>query len=103
MRGFKEKGFNDKLETAAKAKQAQLERARAKSPLNDPDFARRQAERKRQEGRQQPVEAMLQPSMVCEHWTVLQMRRRQLLCLSSSRQPTQMHADSWRNLWNGRP
>ncbi len=48
MRGFKEKGFNDKLETAAKAKQAQLERARAKSPLNDPDFARRQAERKRQ-------------------------------------------------------
>lgn len=48
MRGFKEKGFNDKLEAAAKAKQAQLERARAKSPLNDPDFARRQAERKRQ-------------------------------------------------------
>jgi hypothetical protein len=48
MRGFKEKGFNDRLEAAAKAKQAQLERARAKSPLNDPDFARRQAERKRQ-------------------------------------------------------
>ena len=48
MRGFKEKGFNDKLEAAAKAKQAQLERARAKSPLNDPEFAGRQAERKRQ-------------------------------------------------------
>ena len=48
MRGFKEKSFNDKLEAAAKAKQAQLERAREKSPLNDPDFARRQAERKRQ-------------------------------------------------------
>lgn len=47
MRGFREKGFNDRLEAAAKAKQAQLERARAKSPLNDPDFTRRQAERKR--------------------------------------------------------
>ena len=48
MRGFKEKTFTDRLEVAAKAKQAQLERARAKSPLNDPDFATRQAERKRQ-------------------------------------------------------
>lgn len=48
MRGFKEKGFSDRLEAAAKAKQAQLERARAKSPQNDPDFAKRQAERKRQ-------------------------------------------------------
>jgi hypothetical protein len=47
MRGFKEKGFNDRLEAAAKARQAQLERARAKSPLNDPDFANRQAERRR--------------------------------------------------------
>jgi hypothetical protein len=47
MRGFKEKGFNDRLEAAAKARQAQLERARAKSPLNDPDFAKRQAERRR--------------------------------------------------------
>jgi hypothetical protein len=48
MRGFKEKGFNDRLDEAAKAKQAQLERARAKSPQNDPEFAARQAERKRQ-------------------------------------------------------
>ncbi len=48
MRGFKEKGFTDRLEAAAKAKQAQLERARAKSPQNDPEFAKRQAERKRQ-------------------------------------------------------
>jgi hypothetical protein len=48
MRGFKEKTFNDKLEAAAKAKKAQLERARQKSPLNDPDFERRQAERKQQ-------------------------------------------------------
>jgi hypothetical protein len=47
MRGFMEKGFNDRLEAAAKARQAQLERARAKSPLNDPDFAKRQAERRR--------------------------------------------------------
>ena len=47
MRGFMENGFIDRLEAAAKAKQAQLERARAKSPLNDPDFARRQADRKR--------------------------------------------------------
>jgi len=47
MRGFKEKGFNDRLEAAAKAKQAQLERARAKSPQNDPEFAKRQAERKK--------------------------------------------------------
>lgn len=47
MRGFKEKGFEDRLEAAAKAKQAQLERARAKSPQNDPEFAKRQAERKK--------------------------------------------------------
>ena len=37
--------FNDRLETAAKAKQALLEKARAKDPANDPDFAKRQAER----------------------------------------------------------
>jgi hypothetical protein len=47
MRGFKEKGFNDKLQDQAKARAAQLERARAKSPQNDPDFAKRQAERKK--------------------------------------------------------
>jgi len=47
MRGFKEKGFNDKLAEQAKAKAALLERARAKAPQNDPEFAARQAERKR--------------------------------------------------------
>lgn len=47
MRGPKEKGFNDRLADAAKARAAQLERARAKSPANDPQFAARQAERKR--------------------------------------------------------
>ena len=47
MRGFREKGFNDKLQDQAKARAAQLERARAKSPQNDPDFAKRQAERKK--------------------------------------------------------
>ncbi len=47
MRGFKEKGFNDRLQDQAKAKQALLERARAKSPQNDPEFAARQAERKK--------------------------------------------------------
>ncbi len=47
MRGFKEKGFNDRLQDQAKARQALLERARAKAPQNDPDFAARQAERKK--------------------------------------------------------
>jgi Family of unknown function (DUF6481) len=47
MRGFKEKGFNDRLQDQAKARQALLERAKAANPANDPDFARRQAERKR--------------------------------------------------------
>ncbi|HEY0106014.1 MAG TPA: DUF6481 family protein [Rhizomicrobium sp.] len=47
MRGFKEKGFNDRLQEQAKARAALLERARAKNPANDPDFARRQEERKR--------------------------------------------------------
>ncbi|MGD0143047.1 MAG: DUF6481 family protein [Rhizomicrobium sp.] len=46
MRGFKEKSLADRLSEAAKAKQAQLERARAKSPANDPDFAARQEARK---------------------------------------------------------
>ncbi|MEI9888894.1 MAG: DUF6481 family protein [Rhizomicrobium sp.] len=47
MRGPKEKTFNDRLADQAKARAAQLERARAKSPANDPEFAARQAERKR--------------------------------------------------------
>ena len=47
MRGPQEKSFNDRLADQAKARTAQLERARAKSPANDPEFAKRQAERKR--------------------------------------------------------
>ena len=46
--------FADRIDTAAKAKQALLERARAKDPTKDPEFAARQearlaAERARQE------------------------------------------------------
>jgi len=37
--------FADRLETAAKAKQALLEKARQKDPANDPEFAARQAAR----------------------------------------------------------
>ena len=37
--------FADRLETAAKAKQALLEKARQKDPSNDPEFAARQAAR----------------------------------------------------------
>jgi len=37
--------FADRLETAAKAKQALLEKARQKDPTNDPEFAARQAAR----------------------------------------------------------
>jgi hypothetical protein len=37
--------FADRLDAAAKAKQALLEKARAKDPTNDPEFAARQAER----------------------------------------------------------
>jgi hypothetical protein len=47
MRGFKEKTFNDRLAEQAKARAALLERARAKDPTKDPEFAQRQAERKR--------------------------------------------------------
>jgi hypothetical protein len=47
MKGFKEKSLADRMSEAAKAKQAQLERARAKSPANDPNFAARQEERKK--------------------------------------------------------
>jgi len=37
--------FSGRLQNAAKAKQDLLARARAKSPMNDPEFAKRQAER----------------------------------------------------------
>lgn len=37
--------FADRLENQAKARQALLERARAKDPTNDPDFAARQEAR----------------------------------------------------------
>ncbi len=37
--------FNERLETAAKAKQVLLEKMRANAPQNAPDFAERQAER----------------------------------------------------------
>ena len=47
MKGFKEKSLADRMSEAAKAKQAQLERARAKSPANDPGFAARQEERRK--------------------------------------------------------
>ena len=45
MKGFKEDTFNDRMKDAAKARAAQLEKARAKDPRNDPEFAARQAER----------------------------------------------------------
>ncbi len=45
MSGFKETKFNDRLDTAAKARATQLEKARAKDPRNDPAFAERQAAR----------------------------------------------------------
>ena len=38
--------FGDRLKAAAKAKQALLEKARAKAPANDPKFAERQAARR---------------------------------------------------------
>jgi hypothetical protein len=37
--------FNDRQENSAKAKLELLKRAREKSPMNDPDFAKRQAEK----------------------------------------------------------
>jgi hypothetical protein len=45
MKGFKEPSLADRLGAAAKARQAQLEKARAKSPANDPNFAEKQAAR----------------------------------------------------------
>ena len=46
QKGFREKSFGDRLSEAAKAKQARLDRARAKLPANDPGFAARQEERR---------------------------------------------------------
>jgi len=45
MDGLRKTAFTDRLAQATKDRQAQLARALAKSPANDPDFARRQAER----------------------------------------------------------
>lgn len=41
-----EVGFAERRDTAAKAKQALIERARATAPTNDPAFAERQAQRR---------------------------------------------------------
>jgi hypothetical protein len=68
QKGFREKGFGDRLGDAARARQAQLERARAKSPANDPEFAARQEARRlaevaraaRQEERRQAKLAALE-------------------------------------------
>ena len=40
-----DQSFSERLEAAAKAKQALLEKARQKDPVNDPEFAARQAAR----------------------------------------------------------
>ncbi len=45
MRDFKQPTLEERRAMAAKAKQAQLEAARAKAPANDPQFAERQAAR----------------------------------------------------------
>jgi hypothetical protein len=42
----REPSLVERMSTSAKAKQAQLERARAKSPANDPKFAERQEARR---------------------------------------------------------
>ena len=41
----RDQSFSERLETAAKAKQALLEKARQKDPGNDPEFAARQEAR----------------------------------------------------------
>ena len=46
QKGFREKDFGERLGESAKAKQAQLERARAKSAVNDPEFPARQEARR---------------------------------------------------------
>ena len=45
MRHLKDTKFDDRLSTAAKAREAMLVRARALLPQNDPEVARRRAER----------------------------------------------------------
>ena len=45
MRGGKLDSFNDRRDNSAKAKQLLLERAKKLAPQNDPEFAKRQAER----------------------------------------------------------
>ena len=45
MNKFKETGFTERLNTAASAKTAELEKFRGKSGVNDPAFAERQAAR----------------------------------------------------------
>jgi hypothetical protein len=46
QKGFREKNFGERLSESAKAKQGQLERARAKSSVNDPEFGARQEARR---------------------------------------------------------
>ncbi len=46
MKEFREPSLADRREMAAKARQAILEKARAKSAANDPGFAERQAARR---------------------------------------------------------
>ena len=45
MKEFREPSLADRLGAAARARQAQLEKARAKAPANDPQFAEKQAAR----------------------------------------------------------
>ena len=53
MSGFKIPNFNDRLSSAQKAKQAALEKFKAKPGPNDPEFQARQAERVRIEAERQ--------------------------------------------------
>jgi hypothetical protein len=48
MRGFKAPSFTDRLNTAAKAQQERLAKAKALAPQNDPEFAKRQEARRLQ-------------------------------------------------------
>jgi hypothetical protein len=53
MSGFKIPNFNDRLSSAQKAKQAALEKFKAKPGPSDPEFQARQAERVRIEAERQ--------------------------------------------------
>ncbi len=53
MSGFKIPNFNDRLSSAQKAKQAALEKFKAKPGPGDPEFEARQAERVRIEAERQ--------------------------------------------------